>query len=494
MFENPTSSESGSVDQSDKPPNAELAVISVSEGALWQSATDLFERLAWLEANNGTSERKLALKALAKVYELYFQVAGEGNLEVLYAGRGLEASKQTRHPSSPLVGHFLRMTKSANDRSKQSSWSAALELALENSIQPSRFLKYIAKLGGVEKAAKLRRERKKTKTERLQELKQAKAEEDAFLKENTPVPLPHKGVFTGLSAGYHTVIVKCFEDGAVEALTRVPETSEAAHKRFRKVIRAQDEPAPAKTAPQHRHKYKGNSRPITLADDDPAIVNAETKHTYLRRQPSETENVLKSGKHSRKLGSVVTVGKWEGFPIFTFSLEERITCPNTCQQWNNCYGNGISQPRAWRYAHGSQLEEQLSRELQILSSDPATSNGFVIRIHALGDFYSLDYIKWWAEQFDKNPVMRAWCYTAHSKNTPIGVALQKLARVFPERFSLRWSDSEDVANSTIVVDPTTDDMTKIRHLICPAQTGSKADCGDCGFCWSSTKPIVFLKH
>jgi hypothetical protein len=494
MFENPTSSASTSIDLVDAITNNEPAVVPAFESTLWQSTRDAFERLARLEVDNETSERKLAMQALSAVYELYFKVDGEGILEALYAHRGLEISKQTRNPSSPLVGHFLKMTKGANDRSKQSSWSSALELALENSIQPSHFLEYMGGLGGVETAAKLRREEKKTKTERLEELKQAKADEDAFLKENTPVQLPSRGMLTGLSAGYHTVIVKCFQDGSVEALTRVPETSEAAHKRLRRAIKAQEEPAPAKPEPQHRHKHKGGSRPITLANVDPAIVNAETKHTHLRRQLSETENVLKSGKHSRKLGSIVSVGEWKGFPIYSFALEERATCPSNREQWINCFGNGMSQPRAWRYAHGPELEEQLAKEFEILSSDPATSDGFVIRIHSLGDFYSVGYVKWWTEQFDKNPAMRAWCYTAHSKNTEIGVELQKLARAFPERFSLRWSDCGDVANSILVVDPTAVDITKISHLVCPAQTGSKADCGSCAFCWSSTKPIVFLKH
>ena len=81
---------------------------------------------------------------------------------------------------------------------------------------------------------------------------------------------------------------------------------------------------------------------------------------------------------------VITKGKWKGFPVFGLTLEERATCPRSCEQWLSCYGNGMGQRRAYRYEHGPKLLEALDKELGILSSEPKTRNGFAIRLHTLG--------------------------------------------------------------------------------------------------------------
>lgn len=496
MFENPTSPPSSITAHTKGATLKERAPDRLlSEAELWDSAVGAFERLAKLEEVHEISERQLALKALEACYALYFQFAANiPAWEALLIRRGLPISKQTRNPSSPLVGHFLGLTHGANDRAKQSSWSTALEYAFEMAIEPDDFLKRIAEFGGVDKTAKLRREAKKTKEERLAELEQAKAEEDAFFVDNAPVRLEATGLLENLDTGYHTIIVRRSDDGNVDVLTRVDESSSSSQKRLRKVIQTQDAPIAPKAKPKHRHTHLGGSRPIKLANDHTAIVNAETAHPHLRRAPSENENILKGGENSRKLGSVVNVGKWNGFPIFSLTLEERATCPNTCEVWNNCYGNGMSQQRAWRYKHGGELQRHLERELRILSLDAATSNGFVVRIHTLGDFYSVEYVEWWMEQFVINPPLHAWCYTAHEKDPPIGIALQKVVREFPGRFSLRWSNAGAVKDGTVVVDPKVVDLSTISARICPAQTGAKADCGSCAFCWESNAPIVFLEH
>jgi hypothetical protein len=51
---------------------------------------------------------------------------------------------------------------------------------------------------------------------------------------------------------------------------------------------------------------------------------------------------LKRGEHSRKIGDEILKSKWKGFPVWTLTLEERATCPRTCQHWRSCYGNKIS--------------------------------------------------------------------------------------------------------------------------------------------------------
>ena len=94
---------------------------------------------------------------------------------------------------------------------------------------------------------------------------------------------------------------------------------------------------------------------------------------------------LKSGENSAKIGGLIVKGRWRGFPVYTLTLEERATCPRTCHHWRSCFGNGTH--LADRIAAGANLEWRLEREVALLDIDHP--RGFVVRLHVLGDFYSV---------------------------------------------------------------------------------------------------------
>ncbi len=132
------------------------------------------------------------------------------------------------------------------------------------------------------------------------------------------------------------------------------------------------------------------NRGLVLPDIHRAVVDGVSFHatTMLRdgkttlRDPQADEVVIKSGGYSGKLGGVVTKGWWKGMPIYTLKLEERATCPRSCQNWRGCYGNNM--PFAHRYRHGAALEEAICREVYLLSAKHP--RGFVVRLHDLGGF------------------------------------------------------------------------------------------------------------
>jgi hypothetical protein len=138
-------------------------------------------------------------------------------------------------------------------------------------------------------------------------------------------------------------------------------------------------------------KPKGHR--IHLADDHPSVRFGRTLFPSRVEHPDDRPRLLIDGHNSRKIGKTVMKGKLKGFPIFTLTLEERATCPRTCLEWKTCYGNSMNWAR--RIKHGRAFEERLWEELA--EKQAKHPNGFLVRLHILGDFYSVDYAELWAD-------------------------------------------------------------------------------------------------
>lgn len=224
---------------------------------------------------------------------------------------------------------------------------------------------------------------------------------------------------------------------------------------------------------------------MVLADDHPAIVNARPLFLKSANEHKRgTARILVSGHNSRKIGKMVTKGEWKGWPIFTLTLEERATCPTTCNQWNSCYGNRM--PWSIRYSAGEETEARVGQELAELQRlYPA---GFVVRLHVLGDFYSVAYVHLWRAWLKQFPALHVFGYTARTVNDPIGAAITRLARMQWDRFAIRSSGAMLKLPAALVGEPD-------QGIVCPAETGKTDCCGTCGLCWTAKdKTIVFLEH
>lgn len=224
-------------------------------------------------------------------------------------------------------------------------------------------------------------------------------------------------------------------------------------------------------------------RARVLEANNSAVLEART--IFPSRVISPDNSVLKSGDNQRKLGKIITKGRWKGFPVFSLTLEERATCPTTCLQWRSCYGNNSG--HAKRYEHGSDLERQLWKELYFLQQK--YPGGFVVRAHLLGDFYSVSYVDLWRAALDHFPAMCVFGYTAWTCDTAIGQAVAKIRNSHWDRFAVRTSGARRGLR-TIVFQA----RAPKGVIPCPAQEGRTASCSTCGLCWQTKRPIGFKAH
>lgn len=223
--------------------------------------------------------------------------------------------------------------------------------------------------------------------------------------------------------------------------------------------------------------------------DHPALMAGHTIYPATVRDTRDRW-ALKSGHNTAKIGAEILKGKWKGFPVYTLTLEERATCPKTCAHWRSCYGNKMH--LADRVQAGPNLEWRLEREVAALELDH--QSGFVIRLHNLGDFYSVAYVELWAKLLDRHSALHCFGYSARwrAKGDPIALALLTLVENNWNRFAIRMSDAPVDACSTISIEhpyQAPDDA-----IICPEQIGKTESCSTCGLCWQSKRRIAFLQH
>lgn len=230
-----------------------------------------------------------------------------------------------------------------------------------------------------------------------------------------------------------------------------------------------------------------NNRVARLpAIESDAMRNLRTMYPSTVVTDASDQMVLKSGVNQAKIGGVVLKGKWRGMPIYALTLEERATCPVSCRHLRSCYGNSMQFAR--RFAHNSVFERRLVEDVVALAHKHP--DGFAVRLHVLGDFYSVDYVKLWRAMIETIPALRVWGYSARYDDE-IGDELRSLVADHWDRFAVRFSNAPG-SGSTISIELPV--QKPLHAFICPVQTNKTESCATCAACWSTRKPVCFLQH
>lgn len=242
---------------------------------------------------------------------------------------------------------------------------------------------------------------------------------------------------------------------------------------------------PAATTLRRHGAITPDGNGVTLSALHPAHRYARSMFPSRVFDPDEVGRVLKTGHQSRKIGKTVMKGLRKGWPIFTLTLEERATCPRSCEAWDCCYGNNMQ--AAERITPGHDLILALDTELRGLQR--AHPRGFMVRLHVLGDFYDMDYVEFWRTALDRFPALHVFGFTARLPGTAMGDALWQLAGNRWDRFAVRFSGMRGELMASQLV-PDEDPLA----IVCPAQTGATDCCATCALCWHSARTIAFRRH
>ncbi len=245
------------------------------------------------------------------------------------------------------------------------------------------------------------------------------------------------------------------------------------------------------------HSAHADQNAAALRADHPAIVSGRSLFQKSVIDAGKSPRLMISGVNSPKIGSRIVKGPWAGMPIFTFSLEERATCPSSCHLWRECYGNAM--PLARRHRDDGTLLDRLEAELRIKQKEHGR---FAVRLHVLGDFPSEKYTIGWANWLDDFPGLHVWGYTAHPPwEGVIGPMIRAMNAIHPSRCVIRFSVkpgnlSSQMEEATTIWQRPEGNVVP-EGQVCPVSTGKSDACGTCGLCWSQemrATRIVFIGH
>lgn len=236
-----------------------------------------------------------------------------------------------------------------------------------------------------------------------------------------------------------------------------------------------------------------------LPGHHPAITQQRTLFPTTVVAAKDSNRLLVSGHNNPKIGKRVQKGEWAGMPIYMLTLEERATCPTDCHVYRTCYGNAM--PFARRHRHNDDFESYLAGELLDLADEHP--DGFVVRLHVLGDFYSRAYVFLWKELLEKYPALHVYGYTSRlatsedPESREIAGAIIGINTKFKDRSFIRFSSATPLPFGATVIDRVPEAAVVPEGTVCPADLEATACCSTCGLCWSPAmrkKTIVFVAH
>lgn len=193
--------------------------------------------------------------------------------------------------------------------------------------------------------------------------------------------------------------------------------------------------------------------------------------------------------------------------VYTYSKPagRGYSCPGSTDYCEEaCYAKRMVQnpALAWLYAENAARGDELPQL-------PADAE--LVRGHVSGDFDTVDYVDSWTSLALRRPQVLFWFYTRSWRVPELRQALEALralpnVQVWasldpdcdlpPEGWRCAWLDG-DPRLTRVGVESNAYRIRGFPRRIpaCPEETGERANCVECGYCFSQgTGDLVFLEH
>lgn len=196
---------------------------------------------------------------------------------------------------------------------------------------------------------------------------------------------------------------------------------------------------------------------------------------------------------------------------FVWNLPSVVTCPGS-SEWcrTSCYNADTRVEKFPVSAWVSNWWGCLFREDYVFDTIcrqlSYSEKPCALRIHSSGDFFSVDYIKFWKNIVIANPDVKFWTYTRSWSISDLAKPLETLK----DLDNIQIFASVDPTMSSRLIPSgwrrayvllTEDEAVALRKssqrpmVVCPEQTGKVPNCASCGLCMSDNpSDIAFLFH
>lgn len=204
-------------------------------------------------------------------------------------------------------------------------------------------------------------------------------------------------------------------------------------------------------------------------------------------------NLLKRSMNNGKLGKLREwrAGAFKGMPLYSLTLEERATCERSCNAWEVCYGNNMPFAHRFDVTSDGGLALMLRLQAELDKLDSKHPGGYSIRLHILGDFFSIEYVDFWREQLATRSALHVYGYT--HRQGAIKARIDEVWREYQARFAIMQSDGDASDTRPIALLETSAGADTLPT--CPEQSGKAKGCLDCGLCTNpNVRGVRFLLH
>ena len=201
--------------------------------------------------------------------------------------------------------------------------------------------------------------------------------------------------------------------------------------------------------------------------------------------------------HRSRVGILKAGNSKLGKDVFDFSLPPIDSCPDSVSCALDCYAVRYynQYPNVKKFYDGNfklvlndldTFKKMVINQVKKKNDNPRAKSIKTIRIHASGDFFSMDYLKAWLDICNELKEVQFFAYTkAFNKidATPGNLnIINSWVEVDGFKY-LNFGEYEQIKQLN----------KKLNGLICPVTIGKKIDCSTCRYCFTRNK-VLFVAH